>query len=269
MRESYVIRDSHSTYKTVNYHYKSMYCTIMERFFNTKIMEGGIQNLYVEEDLNDYSSFAFDTKVFSGGEQHILAGGIAIGVLLQGNAFQAIDLGGYVKDLIIRDQAQSWLHFGATLEGSTMIHDSGRIYLYAGAERSRTEVEKIVLNGRDTKLYAIASNIDGESSLIENLSGNGRVIFTSTVFNPHYSKLEVGNLSGNLHFRFNTNFVEQRGDYLLIKRGAGHHTISVIDSGVEMTDSLLQNQNLILELDLIHVQSGNAHFTLIDFGVKK
>ncbi len=185
-------------------------------------MEGGIQNLYVEEDLNDYSSFAFDTKVFSGGEQHILAGGIAIGILLQGNAFQAIDLGGYVKDLIIRDQAQSWLHFGATLEGSTMIHDSGRIYLYAGAERSRTEVETIVLNDKDTTLYSIASKMDGESSLIEDLSGNGRVIFTSTVFNLHYSKLEVGNLSGNLHFRFNTNFVEQRGDYLLIKRGAGH-----------------------------------------------
>ncbi|WP_273724612.1 hypothetical protein [Bartonella sp. AU18XJBT] len=32
-----------------------------------------------------------------------------------------------------------------------------------------------------------------------------------------------------------------------------------------MTNSLLQNQNLVLELDLIHDQSGNAHFTLIDF----
>ncbi len=122
-----------------------------------------------------------------------------------------------------------------------MIHDSGRIYLYAGADQSRTEVEKIILNGKDTKLYAIASTMDGESSLIENLSGNGRVIFTSTVFNPHYSKLEIGNLSGNLHFRLNTNFEEQRGDYLLIKKGEGHHTISVIDSGVEMTNSSLQN----------------------------
>ncbi|WP_375651545.1 BafA family autotransporter [Bartonella sp. LB28NMGDW] len=233
--------------------------------FSTKIMEGGVQNLFVEEDLDHYSSFAFDTKIFSGGEQHVLAGGIAIGVLLQGNAFQAIDLGGYVKDLTIKDQAQSWLHSGATLEGNTMIHDSGRIYLYAGAEQSHTEVEKIVLNGKDTTLYSIASKMDGESSLIEDLSGDGRVVFTSTVFNPHYSKLEVGNLSGNLHFRFNTNFAEQRGDYLLIKKGAGHHTISVIDSGVEMTNSLLQNQNLVLELDLIHDQSGNAHFTLIDF----
>ncbi|WP_375645471.1 BafA family autotransporter [Bartonella sp. AA56HLJMS] len=233
--------------------------------FNTQIMEGGIQNLYGEEDLDEYSSFAFDTKVFSGGQQHVLAGGIAIGVLLEGTAFQAIDLGGYVKDLTVKDQAQSWLHGGATLEGKTTVNDSGRIYLYAGAEQSRTEVEKIVLNGRDTKLYAIASNIDGESSLIENLSGNGRVIFTSTVFNPHYSKLEINDLSGSLHFRLHTNFAEQRGDYLLIKQGSGNHTISVIDSGVEITNSPLQDQNLVLELDLIHVQSGNAHFTLTDF----
>ncbi|WP_375649646.1 pertactin-like passenger domain-containing protein, partial [Bartonella sp. MU70NMGDW] len=233
--------------------------------FNTQIMEGGIQNLYGEEDLNDYSSFAFDTKVFSGGQQHVLAGGIAIGVLLEGTAFQVIDLGGYVKDLTVKDQAQSWLHGGATLEGKTTVNDSGRIYLYAGAEQSRTEVEKIVLNGRDTKLYSIASNIDGESSLIENLSGNGRVIFTSTVFNPHYSKLEINDLSGSLHFRLHTNFAEQRGDYLLIKQGSGNHTISVIDSGVEMTNSSLQDQNLVLELDLIHDQSGNAHFTLTDF----
>lgn len=125
---------------------------------------------------------------------------------------------GYVKDLIIKNQAQSWLHPGATLEGSTMIHDSGRIYLYAGPDQSRTEVEKIVLNDRDTRLYAIASDMDGESSLIENLSGNGRVIFMSTILNPHYSKLEVGHLSGNLHFRLNTNFAEQRGDQLLIKK---------------------------------------------------
>ncbi|WP_280109520.1 pertactin-like passenger domain-containing protein, partial [Bartonella queenslandensis] len=233
--------------------------------FGTKIMAGGVQNLYVEEDLNNYSSFAFDTEVFSGGEQHVLAGGMAFGVLLQENAFQAIDLGGYVKDLTIKDQAQSWLHSGATLEGNTMIYDSGRIYLYAGADRSRTEVEKIVLNGKDTKLYAIASKMDGESSLIENLSGDGSVIFASTIFNPHYSKLEVSKLSGSLHFRLNTNFGEQRGDYLLIEKGEGHHTISVIDSGIEIANSSLETQNLILELDLINEKSGKAHFALTDF----
>ncbi len=233
--------------------------------FNTKIMEGGVQNLYVEQNLDDYGSFAFDTKVFSGGEQYVLAGGMALGVFLQENAFQKIDLGGYVKDLTIKDQAQSWLHPGATLEGSTMIYDSGRIYLYAGADQSRTEVEKIVLNGKDTKLYAIASKMDGESSLIENLSGNGSVIFASTVFNPHYSKLEIGNLSGSLHFRLNTNFEEQRGDYLLIKKGEGYHTISVIDSGIEIANSSLEMQNLVLELDLINEKSGNAHFALTGF----
>ncbi|WP_208433478.1 BafA family autotransporter [Bartonella doshiae] len=235
--------------------------------FNTKIKEGGVQNLYLEEDLSEesYGSFAFNTEVFSGGEQNVLAGGEAIDVILWGNALQTIDLGGYVKNLIIHDQAKSWLHHGATLEGSTTVNDYGRIYLYAGAEQSRTEVEKIVLNGPNAKLYSIASNVDGDSSLVENLSGNGSVIFTSTVFNPHYSKLQINDLSGNLHFRFNINFAEQRGDYLLIKKGAGHHKISVIDSGVEVINFPLQKQHLVLELDLIHDQSGEAHFTLIDF----
>ncbi len=31
MRESYNIRDSHSTYKTVNYHYKSVCCRFTEK----------------------------------------------------------------------------------------------------------------------------------------------------------------------------------------------------------------------------------------------
>ncbi|MBX4336188.1 BafA family autotransporter [Bartonella raoultii] len=234
--------------------------------FSTKIKEGGIQNLYVEGDLNEEDSIssAFDTEVFSDGEQYVLAGGEAIGVTLQGTALQIIDLGGYVKDLMINEQATSWLHHGATLEGNTTVNDSGRIYLYAGAKRSRTEVEKIILNGKDTKLYSISSNMDGDSSLIENLSGHGKVIFLSTALNPHYSQLEIKELSGHLHFLLHTNFIEQRGDYLLIKKASGSHKISVIDSGVEIANSPLQAQNFALELDLINIQSGDAHFILTD-----
>ncbi|MGF7156710.1 BafA family autotransporter [Bartonella heixiaziensis] len=233
--------------------------------FRTKITEGGVQNLYVEDDLRDNSSSAFDTEVFSGGEQNVFVGGEAIGVILRGTALQKIDLGGYVKDLTINDQAKSWLQHGTTLEGSTTVNDSGRIHLYAGADRSRTEVKEILLNGKDSKLYSIASNIDGESSLIENLGGDGSVIFTSSVFDPHYSRLEINNLSGSLHFRFNTDFANQHGDYLLIRKGTGHHKISVIDSGIKITNSSLINQDLVFELDLIHDQSGKAHFTLTDF----
>ncbi|MBB4077313.1 hypothetical protein GGR08_001644 [Bartonella fuyuanensis] len=43
MRESYVIRDSHSTYKTVNYHYKSMPCTISFSIFD----DNGMRNTVV------------------------------------------------------------------------------------------------------------------------------------------------------------------------------------------------------------------------------
>ncbi|WP_455478452.1 BafA family autotransporter [Bartonella sp. B10] len=236
--------------------------------FNTQIMEGGIQNLYIEDfDFNkeDYGASAFNTQVFSGGEQNVLLGGEAFGVALSGTAIQKIDLGGYVKDLTISGQAKSWLHHGATLEGSTTVNDSGQIYLYSGASRSRTEVEKIILNGKDAKLYSIASNVDGESSLIENLSGDGSVIFTSTIFNPHYSKLYIDDLSGNLKFRLNFNFAENRGDSLFIKKGAGYHMVSIIDSGIEINNSFSSEHNFIADFDLITDQSGGAHFTLVDF----
>ncbi|UTO29170.1 BafA family autotransporter [Bartonella harrusi] len=235
--------------------------------FNTKIMEGGVQNLYGEDDLNeeDYGGTAFNTEVFSGGEQNVLVGGEAMGVILHGTAIQKIELGGYAKDLTVKDQAKAWLHHGATLEGKTTVNDSGRIYLYAGADRSRTEVENIILNGKDAKLYSIASSIDGESSLVENLSGSGSVIFTSNIFNPHYSKLEINDLSGNLHFRFHINFAEQRGDYLFIKNGMGSHTISVIDSGIEIANFSPQKDTFVNEFNLVTDQSGGAHFTLVDF----
>lgn len=54
-----------------------------------------------------------------------------------------------------------------------------------------------------------------------------------------------------------------------LSKGEGHHTISVIDSGIEIADSSLQDQNLVLELELIREQSGNAHFTLTDFSGEK
>ncbi|WP_455466609.1 pertactin-like passenger domain-containing protein [Bartonella sp. B39] len=85
------------------------------------------------------------------------------------------------------------------------------------------------------------------------------------MFGPHYSRLEINNFSGNLHFRFNTNFANQHGGYLLIRKGKGHHKISIIDSDIKITDSPLINQDLVFELDLIHDQSGEAHFTLTDF----
>nr|WP_280109571.1 pertactin-like passenger domain-containing protein [Bartonella florencae] len=94
-------------------------------------------------------------------------------------------------------------------------------------------------------------------------------MFTSSLFDPHYSRLEINNLSGHLHFRFHKSFVEQCGDYLLIKKGMGQHKISVIDSGIKITNSPLLNQDLFFQLDLIHDQSGKAHFTLADFLVKR
>ncbi|WP_375640103.1 MULTISPECIES: BafA family autotransporter [unclassified Bartonella] len=233
------------------------------KVWNTKVMQGGVQEVGQKSQSAKNGGFAFHTEVFGGGKQRILKGGQAIGVTLNESAIQEIYTDGSVKNLTMNDQTKSWVHAGATLEGKTQVNHSGQIHLYAGNDQQRTTVEDIILNGKDTKLYSITDEFDGKSSLIQKLSGEGSVIFSFTGSDPYYSQLHVNNLSGNLHFAFNTTIAHNRGDYLLVEKGAGKHTISVADSGVEITDPFSNKRDLITD------QSGGAHFTLTDLKGEK
>ncbi len=252
---------------------------------DTKIMEGGVQNLDGKENFhNGFSedadtadikdedftinegAFALSTELFKNGMQNIFAGGNASEVTLYDRATQKIYDSGYVDNLTINHQAQSWVFAGAILDKDTNVNDFGNLYLYAGNGEAVTEVENLNLNGEDSKLYIIASEDNGKKTEInvKNLKGNGRVIFTSLGTNKHYSQLNIDDLSGSLHFDFNVNFAKQLSDYLVIKkRGSGSHTISVADSGREITNSSYKKLKLITD------RSGNAHFTLTNtFGEK-
>ncbi|EJF75179.1 autotransporter outer membrane beta-barrel domain-containing protein [Bartonella alsatica] len=231
--------------------------------WNTKVMQGGIQNVTKKAQSAKNGGFAFETQIFGGGKQYVLEGGKAIGVSLNETAIQEIHNDGYVKNLTINNESSSWVHAGATLEGKTLVNHSGQLHLYAGNEQYRTTVEHIILNGRDTKLYSITDEFDGKSSLIQKLSGEGSVIFTFTGSDPYYSQLHVNNLSGSLHFEFNTAIAHNRGDYLFVEDGKGNHTISVVDSGVEITNPFSNKRDLITD------QSGGAHFTLADLSGEK
>ncbi|CDO48460.1 BafA family autotransporter [Bartonella tribocorum] len=228
------------------------------KVWNTKVMRGGVQEIGKKSQSAKNDGFAFDTEVFAGGKQRILGGGQAIGVTLNENAIQEIDTDGFVKNLTMNDETKSWVHAGATLEGKTQVNHSGQLHLYAGNEQHRTTVEDILLNGKETKLYSLTDESDGKSSLIQKLSGEGSVIFAFTGSDPYYSQLHVNNLSGSLHFAFNTTIAQNRGDYLFVEKGIGNHTISVADSGVEITDPFSNKRDLITD------QSGGAHFTLTD-----
>ncbi|WP_375689868.1 pertactin-like passenger domain-containing protein, partial [Bartonella sp. AP57NXGY] len=98
---------------------------------------------------------------------------------------------------------------------------------------------------------------------IQQLSGVGKVIFTSSEDDLYYSQLYIDNLAGSLHFNFNVSLAEEKGDYLFIKNGRGSHTISILDSGIEIVDPSST------ELDLIVDQSGGASFTLQSFSGAK
>ncbi|WP_345095972.1 hypothetical protein [Bartonella acomydis] len=88
----------------------------------------------------------------------------------------------------------------------------------------------------------IATKIDGSSPLIQKLSGNGRVIFTSDSndfkkASPYYSLLHVAQLSGSIHFSLKANFVESYGNYFIIEKGKGNHTLKITDFDTEITHS--------------------------------
>lgn len=224
--------------------------------WNTKVMRGGIQEIAKKSQDAKNGGSAFDVQIFGGGKQRILEGGKAVDVTLNETAVQEIYADGFIKNLTMNDEAKSFVHAGAVLEGKTLVNHSGQLHLYAGNDQHRTRIEDIILNEKDTKLYAITDEFDGKGSLIEKLSGEGSVIFAFTGSDPYYSQLHVNNLSGNLHFAFNTTIAHNRGDYLYIENGKGNHTISVADSGVEITDPFSNKRDLIMD------QSGGAHFSL-------
>ncbi|WP_019223879.1 BafA family autotransporter [Bartonella rattaustraliani] len=233
----------------------------------TDVMSGGEQNIYYVR-FGSEGGLAIDTKVYSAGIQRVFAGGKANTVTLNDGALQEVYAGGYVETLTIKGGATSLVHGGVVLEGTTKVNNSGRLFLYAGNDQDRTKAEDIILNGQEAKLYSVATNTNGSSTSIQKLSGDGSVIFTATstaanspMRNPYYSLLKISDLSGKINFNFRANFKEQYGDYLIVENGSGHHTISVEDSGTEITNSSLYI------VDLITVKSGNAHFIFKNYSL--
>ncbi|WP_019220453.1 pertactin-like passenger domain-containing protein, partial [Bartonella senegalensis] len=236
--------------------------------FFTNVMSGGEQNL--SKWLGDEGGLAVDTVVYKAGVQNVFAGGRANTVTLEKGALQRVYAGGYVKTLTINSTANALVYAGATLEGEVKVNGSGQLHLYAGDKGQQTKAEEIILEGKESQLHSIATESDGSSSLIGKLSGEGSVIFTSTSvstgstkLNPYHSLLDIGELSGNINFNLRVNFAESYGDYLIIEKGAGSHTVSVMDIGTEMTSSSLHSVNLIMD------KSGKAHFSLTNHSDKK
>ncbi len=233
--------------------------------WETKVMQAGEQNIYKVQ--TGKGGTASNTEVSENGRQRILAGGEAKGVTLTDNAIQIVYRDGVVEDLTIKGSANSWVYTGATLKGKTIVNNPGHLHLYAGDPKHHITKEDITVTGQpNISLFSVGAWSDANNSRIniENLSGDGTVSFTSVGYDPHHLHLYVKDLSGNLHFQFNLSDVGNPSDYLLVENGAGNHKISVTDSGTEITDSFLQKNNRVSELNLITDKSGKANFTLVN-----
>ncbi|EJF89840.1 BafA family autotransporter [Bartonella melophagi] len=235
------------------------------RTWNTKVMQGGEQNIYKVQ--TEKGGIASNTEVSENGRQNVLAGGEADGVTLKEQAIQIVYWGGVVKDLTINSFGNSWVHTGATLKGKTIVNSGGYLHLYAADPKNHITKENVIISEQKSiPLFFVDTwNVKNSSQVsIENLSGNGTVNFTSVKYDPHHLHLHVANLSGGLHFQFNLSNTGSHNDYLFIKNGKGDHRISVLDSGVEITNSFLQKNNRVTERNLITDESGGANFSLTD-----
>ncbi|MCZ2158210.1 BafA family autotransporter [Bartonella sp. 220] len=234
--------------------------------WRTTITGGGEQNLYTGHKKRGGKSM--DTVVSENGRQHVLALGESYGTTLKDSSVQVVYPGGVVDGLTINDFASSWIHVGVTEVGEVKVNDNGRLYLFAGDRTDHITKGKVSVTGRaDEILFFVGERRIAERDQIdiEILTGEGgTVIFTSIPYDPRHILLHVEELSGNLHFRFNINAIGGGGDYLLIDDGAGNHKISVVDSGAEITGSLLQKNGFVTEINLATDKSedGGANFTL-------
>ncbi|WP_305764574.1 pertactin-like passenger domain-containing protein, partial [Bartonella refiksaydamii] len=235
--------------------------------WNTKVMQGGEQNLYMGSKKHG-GGFAKNTTVSGNGRQHVLEEAMAINTTLGDSAVQVVYPGGIVDALKINNSASSWVHVGAELIGEIEVNDSGCLYLFAGDRTNHIKKEKISVGGRaDEWLFGVGERDNTKKSqiYIEDLSGEGGTVnFTSIPYDPRHISLHVVRLSGSLNFNFNISATGDSSDYLFIENGTGNHKISVSDSGREITGPLSQNNSLVTEIPLITDRSpnGGANFTL-------
>ncbi|WP_336294135.1 BafA family autotransporter [Bartonella sp. CB169] len=236
--------------------------------WNTKIMQDGEQNLYAGHKKE--GGKAEKTGIFRNGRQYVLAGGKSHDTTLNDQAIQVVYPRGIVDTLTVNDSASSWIHVGAEkVLGEVKVNDKGLLYLFAGDAKGHVTKEKLSVTGRSEEILFFVGEQDKKGNPhieIEGLSGNGGTVsFSSIPYDPRHISLHVERLSGNLHFNFNIDTMGgYNSDYLLIGNGSGNHTISVTDSGVEITAPILQKSGFVTALNLItdRSQSEGAHFTL-------
>ncbi|CDO46553.1 pertactin family virulence factor/autotransporter [Bartonella henselae] len=235
----------------------------------TKVMGEGEQNLYMGPKKE--GGIAEGTIVSGKGRQYVLEEGLATKTTLGDNATQVVYPGGIVDGLTINDFARSWLYVGAELKGEIKVNGKGQLYLYAGDVKNYITKEKISIMQRNNEVLFLVGERNNKHKpqiYMESLGGNGGTInFSFVPYDPHHISLYVEYLSGTLHFNFNISTKDGNSNYLSIgNNSTGNHTISIADSGAEITNSSSQNNKILTEFNLItdRSQGEGASFTLVD-----
>ncbi|MBP6563536.1 MAG: autotransporter outer membrane beta-barrel domain-containing protein, partial [Neisseriaceae bacterium] len=194
------------------------------------------------------------TKVYGDGKQRVQNGATATDTELFDQGVQSVYTGSSTHNTSINHQAKAWIAKNAQATGLTTVSDKGQLQLQAADGNNGAYAAHVVLNGTDATAIVIAGANATDEARIGLLNGDGQIRF---VPNGHgFTRLNVDDLAGNLHFLLNTEINGQAGDYVTIQNGQGQHKVTVADSGAEITQPGERS------LDLITDHSAGAQFSL-------
>lgn len=153
------------------------------------------------------------------------------------------------------------IYNGGLANGQTQINADGKMMMIAGSHA--TDVET---NGGTLIVSAPYYGMTGVSAAqVDSLAMNGGSIVFEAGMNAgakegdssSYSQLNIGELTGNGNFVFNTSLADGVGNFVTINHGSGHFGVTVNDSGKEISD------HTDLTVNLINDQGGDIDFFLM------
>ncbi|MBB1202051.1 autotransporter outer membrane beta-barrel domain-containing protein [Enterobacteriaceae bacterium 89] len=219
----------------------------------TTINNGGVQNLYINEDWylvdKNFIVEANNTVINTGGTQIIGVHTLATSTTINGGVQNVF---GTTTDTTI-NSGQSWLYTGALADGKTEINVAGEMLMEAGSHAT-----DITINGGTLSMTDLTDTTSSHiPAQVDKLAMDGGSVSFLRDSEGDYAALNIGELSGSGNFLFNSSLAERNANFVTIENGTGNFGIAVNDSGREIAD------HTDLTVNLVHDQQGEIDFSMV------
>lgn len=208
-------------------------------------------------DNGEGTGFAYDTIVAGNGYQRVMYEGQVFNTTVYDYGSIYIFEDSSITDATLHDGSVLWGASNAKMNGQLDVYDNARIEMMAGAGDG-TSAGIINLHDKTTFLGVHNGLNNDDYITIDKLTGQGTIVTIPLGDSAAFSRMNIGELSGNLNFMIHTSVAENVGDFISVQKGSGNHTLMISDSGSEITRAESNSLNLIQD------QSGGSRYQLVD-----